>query len=76
MKRLFLTGASSGIGLASAKLLVAQGQQVWGTPRNLERFPKLPRLHGVVLDLSDPTRRKCLHRRKNIYGPVFCGPGR
>jgi NAD(P)-dependent dehydrogenase (short-subunit alcohol dehydrogenase family) len=53
MKRVFLTGASSGIGLAIAKLLVAQGHEVWGTSRNLERIPKLPRLHGVVLDLSD-----------------------
>ena len=53
MKRVFLTGASSGIGLAIAKLLVAQGHEVWGTSRNLERLPKLPQLHGVLLDLSD-----------------------
>jgi NAD(P)-dependent dehydrogenase (short-subunit alcohol dehydrogenase family) len=53
MKRVFLTGASSGIGLAIAKLLVAQGHEVWGTSRNLERLPKLSRLHGVLLDLSD-----------------------
>jgi NAD(P)-dependent dehydrogenase (short-subunit alcohol dehydrogenase family) len=31
MKHVFLTGASSGIGLAIAKLLVAQGREVWGT---------------------------------------------
>src|SRR5215216_5265163 len=53
MKRVFLTGASSGIGLAIAKLLVAQGHEVWGTSRNLERLPKLSRLHTVLLDLSD-----------------------
>jgi NAD(P)-dependent dehydrogenase (short-subunit alcohol dehydrogenase family) len=53
MKRVFLTGASSGIGLAIAKLLVAQGHEVWGTSRNLERIPKLPRLHAVRLDLVD-----------------------
>jgi uncharacterized protein len=53
MKRVFLTGASSGIGLAIAQLLVAQGHEVWGTSRNLERLPKLPRLHRVLLDLSD-----------------------
>ena len=53
MKKIFLTGASSGIGLAIAKLLVTQGHEIWGTSRNLERLPKLPRLHGVVLDLSD-----------------------
>ncbi len=54
MKKVFLTGASSGIGLAIAKLLVAQGHEVWGTSRNLERIPKIAALHPVRLDLSDP----------------------
>jgi NAD(P)-dependent dehydrogenase (short-subunit alcohol dehydrogenase family) len=53
VKRVFLTGASSGIGLAIAKLLVAEGHQVWGTSRNLERLPKMPRLHPIRLDLTD-----------------------
>jgi NAD(P)-dependent dehydrogenase (short-subunit alcohol dehydrogenase family) len=53
VKRVFLTGASSGIGLAIAKLLVAEGHEVWGTSRNLERIPKMPRLHPVRLDLAD-----------------------
>ena len=53
MKRVFLTGASSGIGLAIAKSLVEQGHEVWGTSRNLERIPKLPRLHAIRLDLAD-----------------------
>src|SRR5437764_8242670 len=54
MKRVFLTGASSGIGLAIAKLLVAHDHEVWGTSRNLERIPKMPRSHPVRLDLVDP----------------------
>src|SRR5215469_12667615 len=54
MKRVFLTGASSGIGLAIARLLVAQGNEVWGTSRSLERIPKMPRLHPVRLDLAAP----------------------
>jgi NAD(P)-dependent dehydrogenase (short-subunit alcohol dehydrogenase family) len=53
MKRVFLTGASSGIGLATAKLLAERGDEVWGTSRDIARIPSLPRLHPVRLDLSD-----------------------
>src|ERR1700730_2009230 len=53
MKRIFLTGASSGIGLATAKLLAERGDEVWGTSRNLARLPPLPRLHSVRLDRGD-----------------------
>ena len=54
MKRVFITGASSGIGLSTAKLLVAEGHEVWGTSRNLERIPKMPRWRAIRLDLADP----------------------
>jgi short-subunit dehydrogenase len=54
MKRIFITGASSGIGRAMAKLFVAEGHEVWGTSRNLERIPKMPLWHAVRLDLADP----------------------
>src|SRR5207248_9758514 len=54
MKRIFLTGASSGIGLAAARLLVARGDEVWATSRNPERVPEVPRLHPTRLDLRDP----------------------
>src|SRR5438128_11680368 len=53
MKSVFLTGASSGIGLAIAKALLARGDAVWGTSRDPTRIPQLPHLHRVRLDLCD-----------------------
>src|SRR5947207_13542584 len=53
MKRIFLTGASAGIGLATAKLLTERGDEVWGTSRDPSRLPSLSRFHPVRLDLSD-----------------------
>jgi len=52
--KIFLTGASSGIGLAIAKMLSASGHEVWGTSREPTHIPQLARLHPVLLDLSDP----------------------
>ena len=52
MKRIFLTGASSGIGLATAQLLTERGDEVWGTSRDPARIPTMPRLHPVRLDLN------------------------
>ena len=54
MKKVFLTGASSGIGLAIVKALRARGDEVWGTSREPARVPQLPLVHAVRLDLSDP----------------------
>ena len=54
MKKIFLTGASSGIGFAVAKSLSARGDEVWGTSRDAARIPQLSRLHAVRLDLLDP----------------------
>jgi NAD(P)-dependent dehydrogenase (short-subunit alcohol dehydrogenase family) len=53
MKRVFITGASAGIGLATAKLLAERGDEVWGTSRDVTRIPQLPQLHAVRLDLAD-----------------------
>jgi NAD(P)-dependent dehydrogenase (short-subunit alcohol dehydrogenase family) len=52
--KIFLTGASSGIGLAIARMLTAGDHEVWGTSREPTRIPQLARLHPVLLDLSDP----------------------
>ncbi|HEY4282306.1 MAG TPA: SDR family NAD(P)-dependent oxidoreductase [Chthoniobacterales bacterium] len=53
MKRIFLTGASSGIGLATAQALLARGDEVWGTSRDPERLLKHEHFHPVSLDLHD-----------------------
>jgi NAD(P)-dependent dehydrogenase (short-subunit alcohol dehydrogenase family) len=53
MKRVFITGASAGIGLATAKLLAERGDEVWGTSRDIARIPRLPHLHAVPLDLAE-----------------------
>ena len=51
--KIFLTGASSGIGLAIAQRLCAEGHEVWGTSRDPKRLPVLPKLHPVALDLAE-----------------------
>jgi short-subunit dehydrogenase len=55
VKKIFLTGASSGIGKAIAKAATETGHEVWGTSRDISRIPSLRRrLHCVQLDLSNP----------------------
>ena len=53
MKRVFLTGASAGIGLATTKALLARGDEVWGTSRDVSRLSEIPSVHPVGLDLRD-----------------------
>ena len=51
-----VTGASSGIGRATAQVLMDRGHQVIGTSRNPSRIPPGSRLEGVTyraLDLAD-----------------------
>jgi NAD(P)-dependent dehydrogenase (short-subunit alcohol dehydrogenase family) len=58
-RRIFLTGASTGIGLAAARALSAAGCHVWGTSRKLERLPAdLPNFHPVVLRLGDDEKAR------------------
>ncbi|MEY2481347.1 MAG: hypothetical protein QOI04_2274 [Verrucomicrobiota bacterium] len=53
MKRVFLTGASSGIGLAIAKALSARADEVWGTARDAGRIPAMEKVHPLRMDLRD-----------------------
>jgi len=53
-RRVFLTGASAGIGLATARALCAHECEVWGTSRDVSRLPQdLPRFHPLTLSLDD-----------------------
>ncbi|MEO6993353.1 MAG: SDR family NAD(P)-dependent oxidoreductase [Lacunisphaera sp.] len=49
----FVTGASTGLGLAFTEMLLAAGVKVWGTSREAKRLPVRENFHGVVLDLDD-----------------------
>ncbi|MBA2585328.1 MAG: SDR family NAD(P)-dependent oxidoreductase [Chthoniobacterales bacterium] len=53
MKKIFLSGASSGIGRAIADLLIARGDEVWGTSRSPARIPSAAGMHPVALELMD-----------------------
>ena len=53
MKHIFITGASSGIGLATTQALLARGDEVWGTSRKVSNLPNHNRFHAVRLDLRN-----------------------
>jgi NAD(P)-dependent dehydrogenase (short-subunit alcohol dehydrogenase family) len=53
-KNVFLTGASSGIGRATAELLMASGFTVWATSRSKERLTPDTHLHALSMDLESP----------------------
>ena len=56
MKRVLLTGASSGIGRAICERLLSSGHSVWGTSRDESRLPSHERFHPVELDLTQVDR--------------------
>ena len=73
-KRVFLTGASAGIGLATARALTAAGCEVWGTSRRVDRLPTdLPRFHPVALDLNgdDAALQAAFDRARQEAGGRF-----
>jgi NAD(P)-dependent dehydrogenase (short-subunit alcohol dehydrogenase family) len=54
---IFITGSSSGLGLATAKRFAQEGWRVIATMRNPEKeteLQKLPSVHTLRLDLTDP----------------------
>ncbi|GLB47615.1 short-chain dehydrogenase/reductase [Philodulcilactobacillus myokoensis] len=56
MKVILITGASGGIGFATAKRLVRAGHTVYGTTRSYDHFPKLKQ-SGIIpmkMDVTNP----------------------
>jgi short-subunit dehydrogenase len=49
----FVKGTSTGLGLAFAEMLLANGLEVWGTSRDASRLPPRKGFHAVGLDLKD-----------------------
>jgi NAD(P)-dependent dehydrogenase (short-subunit alcohol dehydrogenase family) len=53
--RVLLTGASAGIGLATARALTETNCDVWGTSRDISRLPaEFRNFHPLELSLNDP----------------------
>jgi short-subunit dehydrogenase len=49
----FVTGASTGLGLAFTEMLLREGVEVWGTARDAARLAPRERFHAVALELGD-----------------------
>ncbi|MDF7815771.1 SDR family NAD(P)-dependent oxidoreductase [Hymenobacter sp. YC55] len=73
MPTIFITGASSGLGKATAKLFAARGWNVLATMRHPEReteLPQLPGVHLLPLDVTDPTQIADTVQRALALHPV------
>ena len=49
----FVTGASTGLGLAFTEMLLKNGVKVWGTSRDPNRLPVRENFHAVALELGN-----------------------
>jgi short-subunit dehydrogenase len=49
----FITGASTGLGLAFTEMLLSGGVKVWGTSRDAKRLPVRENFHAVALELGN-----------------------
>lgn len=86
MKVVLVTGASSGIGKATAVYLAARGITVYGTSRNPKQDEELSKMgiHMVKMDVTDDTsvknaikevvdKEKCIHAVFNNAGSGISG---
>lgn len=71
MSTIFITGASSGLGKATAKLFAARGWQVIATMRHPEHeteLIELPNVHLLPLDVTDPAQiEQTVHRAISLH---------
>lgn len=73
MSTIFITGASSGLGKATAKLFAARGWNVIATMRHPEHeteLPSLPGVHLLPLDVTDPAQITDTVQRAIALHPV------
>jgi NAD(P)-dependent dehydrogenase (short-subunit alcohol dehydrogenase family) len=55
-RRILITGANNGIGLAMTKALIAMGDRVAALDLSMENLPQNPDLLAFVCDVTDPQR--------------------
>src|SRR5262245_58523186 len=70
---LFITGASTGLGRATALLFAKRGWKVIATMRRPEAEKELGRVPGITLmalDVTDPAQIEATARRALEMGPV------
>ncbi|MBD2753897.1 SDR family oxidoreductase [Spirosoma validum] len=73
MPTIFITGASSGLGKATAKLFATRGWQVMATMRHPEQeteLTQLPSVHLLPLDVTDPVSIESTVQRALTLAPV------
>ena len=73
MPTIFITGASSGLGKATAQLFAARGWQVIATMRHPEHetdLTQLPGVHLLPLDVTDPAQIAAVVPQALALGPV------
>jgi NADP-dependent 3-hydroxy acid dehydrogenase YdfG len=60
-KVVLITGASSGIGQATARLLAQQGFTIFGTSRNPSSMERIPGIEALRLDVRvDESAKTCV----------------
>ncbi len=72
-KTIFITGSSSGLGRATAKLFSSKGWKVIAAMRNPDKETELDKFAGVVLlplDVTDPTQIKATVDKAVTMGGV------